>query len=200
MLMGYARVSTDDQNLHLQIDALQGTGVEEQHIYREKISGKNMDRPELENCLKALREGDTLVVWKLDRLGRSLPDLVKIVNDLSAKGIGFRSLKDGIDTGDHNALGKFLFNFFAVLAEFERDIIRERTKAGLQAARARGRKGGRQKALTPEKVKTMMRLYDAQDLPVRDICKLYGIGRTAFYRYRKTAQSGNVTQLSTGRK
>nr|WP_297500901.1 recombinase family protein [Ferrovum sp.] len=139
MRVGYARVSTQDQHPELQLDALVAAGCEQ--IFQEKASGKNKDRPELDTCLKVLRQGDTLVVWRLDRLGRSLRDLVEIVHTLEARGVCFQSLTESIDTT--NAGGKLVFHVFAALAEFERNLIRERTIAGLAAARARGRMGGR---------------------------------------------------------
>ncbi|HNC17705.1 MAG TPA: recombinase family protein [Accumulibacter sp.] len=139
----YARVSTDDQVLDLQLDALRGQGIEA--IYQEHASGKSRARPELDNCLKALRAGDTLVVWRLDRLGRNLADLVQIVGALEERGVGFESLTEQINT--HSPTGKLVFHLFASLAEFERNLIRERTQAGLKAARARGRHGGRPKKL-----------------------------------------------------
>ena len=137
--IGYARVSTDDRNLDLQKDALNKAGC--QVIYEEAASGKNSERPELDQCLKALRSGDTLVVWRLDCLGRSLRDLVQIVGDLEKREIAFESLMEKIETG--SAAGRLVFHVFAALAEFERNLIRERTRAGLAAARARGRKGGK---------------------------------------------------------
>ena len=139
MRIGYARVSTQDQRPELQLDALTAAGCEQ--IFQEKVSGKDKDRPELETCLKVLRTGDTLAVWRLDRLGRSLKDLVEIVHTLEARGVGFQSLTESIDTT--NAGGKLIFHVFAALAEFESNLIRERTVAGLAAARARGRMGGR---------------------------------------------------------
>lgn len=140
---GYARVSTDDQELHLQIDALTKAGCDQ--IFQEVVSSSKQ-RPQLEECLRAMRKGDTLTVWRLDRLGRSLIELVKIISDLQDKGITFSSLCEHIDTG--SATGKFTFQLFAALAEFERNIIKERTMAGLAAARARGRKGGRKPKIT----------------------------------------------------
>lgn len=134
--LGYARVSTDDQRLDLQRDALTRAGCVD--IYEEKVSGKSTDRPVLDYCLRALNEGDTLVVWRLDRLGRSLPDLVRIVGELERRSIGFESITERIETG--SATGKLTFHLFSALAEFERNLIRERTQAGLAAARARGRK------------------------------------------------------------
>jgi len=139
MRIGYARVSTQDQRSELQLDALAAAGCEQ--VFHEKMSGKDKDRPELETCLKVVRQGDTLIVWRLDRLGRSLKDLVEIVHELQDRGIGLQSLTENIDTT--NAGGKLIFHVFAALAEFERNLIRERTVAGLAAARARGRKGGR---------------------------------------------------------
>ena len=144
MNIGYARVSTADQNNSLQTDALEKAGCE--RIYQESYSGASRERPELSRCLDTLRKGDTLTVWRLDRLGRSLKDLVAIISDLEAKGVGFRSLTEAIDTT--TAGGKLVFHIFAALAEFERTLIQERTKAGLAAARARGRKGGRKPKMT----------------------------------------------------
>lgn len=144
MRIGYARVSTEEQNTSLQIDALANAECEQ--VFEEKISGKSKDRSELDVCLKVLCEGDTLVVWRLDRLGRSLEHLVQIVRDLESRKIGFQSLTESIDTT--NAGGKLVFHIFAALAEFERNLISERTKAGLKAARARGRKDGRKAKLT----------------------------------------------------
>ena len=144
MIIGYARVSTTDQNPQLQLDALADAGCEQ--VFQERMTGKFRDRPELALCLKSLRSGDTLNVWKLDRLARSLKDLVEIVHDLEQRKIGFRSLTEAIDTTSPG--GRLVFHIFGALAEFEHDLIRERTMAGLQAARARGRKGGRKPSLT----------------------------------------------------
>lgn len=150
MLIGYMRVSTADQSMDLQRDALVAAGVDERNLYTDKASGKRDDRPGLEGCLKALREGDTLVVWKLDRLGRSLRHLVATVQDLVERGIGFRVLTgQGANIDTATASGKLVFGIFAALAEFERELIVERTRAGLAAARARGRKGGRKPKLSP---------------------------------------------------
>ena len=151
--IGYARVSTDDQYLDLQNDALKKAGCDV--IYGEKASGNNTDRLELEQCRKALRAGDTLVVWQLERLGRSLPELVRIVTVLEQDGISFESLTEKIETT--NANGKLTFHIFAALAEIERNLIRERTHAGLTAARARGRKGGRKPALDEKKFEKLRR-------------------------------------------
>ena len=144
MRIGYARVSTQDQRPELQLDALAAAACEQ--LFHEKVSGTSRERPELDTCLKVLRKGDTLVVWRLDRLGRSLKDLVEVVHGLEESGIGFQSLTESIDTT--NAGGKLIFHIFAALAEFERNLIRERTVAGLVAARARGRKGGRKAKMT----------------------------------------------------
>lgn len=149
MHIGYARVSTTDQHLDLQTDALHAAGCE--RLYTDTVSGAKVDRPGLTAALDACRPGDTLVVWKLDRLGRSLPHLVETVRDLIARGVGFQSLQESIDTTTSG--GKLVFHIFASLAEFERDLIRERTNAGLSAARARGRKGGRPKGVDQKKQK-----------------------------------------------
>ena len=177
--IGYARVSTDDQHLDLQNDALKKAGCHV--IYEEKASGKNTDRPELEQCRKALRLGDTLVVWRLDRLGRSLPDLVRIVGELERDGIGFESLTEKIETG--SATGKLTFHIFAALAEFERNLIRERTHAGLASARARGRVGGRKPALSPQQVKEVQALMRDPSVNVTSVTKRYGVSRTTLYKF-----------------
>ncbi|EJL6704754.1 MULTISPECIES: recombinase family protein [Shewanella] len=176
--IGYARVSTDDQNLHLQRDALVAAGCE--IIYEDKASGKSTARPELDNCLKALRPGDTLVVWRLDRLGRSLGDLVKVVTNLiDERGVGFLSLHEQIET--NSASGKLIFHVFAALAEFERNLISERTKAGLDAARARGRKGGRKPKLAPKDIREIKVLLKDPSIPVSDVAKRFGVSRTTIY-------------------
>lgn len=150
-------------------------------IYEEAASGKNTTRPELEQCRKALRAGDTLVVWRLDRLGRSLPDLVQIVTDLEQRGIGFESLTEKIETG--SAAGKLIFHVFAALAEFERGLIRERTQAGLAAARARGRAGGRKPKLDEQRVREIKALLRDPDIQVSEVARRYGISRTTLYKY-----------------
>jgi DNA invertase Pin-like site-specific DNA recombinase len=176
--VGYARVSTDDQNLDLQRDALGQAGCSQ--IYEEQASGKNTDRPQLEACLKALRPGDTLVVWRLDRLGRSLPDLVRIITALEGRGIGFESLSEKIDTG--SATGRLFFHMFAALAEFERNLIRERTAAGLAAARARGRRGGRPQKLSQADRAMIVTLMSDRDAKPSEVARRFGIGRTTLYR------------------
>ena len=178
--IGYARVSTDDQNLDLQHDALRKAGIADDRLYSDTASGKDADRKELLDCLKALREGDTLVVWRLDRLGRSLPDLVRIVGELEQKGVSFESLTEKIETG--SAAGKLVFHVFAALAEFERNLIRERTRAGLVAARARGRAGGRKPKLSEAQIKEINQMVDAQKLPIGRIAELYGVSRTTIYK------------------
>jgi DNA invertase Pin-like site-specific DNA recombinase len=179
MKIGYARVSTDDQNLDLQRDALQQAGCSV--IYEETASGKNAARPELEQCRKALRPGDTLVVWRLDRLGRSLHDLVQIVSELEQKGIGFESITERIETT--SAAGKLVFHVFAALAEFERNLIRERTRAGLAAARARGRKGGRKPKLDNQQVREIRALLRDPEIKVSEVARRYGVSRTTLYKY-----------------
>lgn len=176
--VGYARVSTDEQDTALQRDALVKSGVNE--IYEEKASGKNTARPELAACLKSLRPGDTLVVWRLDRLGRSLTDLVRIVTELEQRGVGFESLTEKIDTG--SATGKLVFHMFAALAEFERNLIRERTQAGLAAARARGRVGGRKPKLSAADRSMLLALMNDRNAKPDEIAKRFGIGRATLYR------------------
>lgn len=177
--IGYARVSTGDQHLDLQRDALQQAGCHV--IYEEAASGKNAARLELEQCRKALRNGDTLVVWRLDRLGRSLPDLVRIVAELERLEIGFESLTEKIET--NSAAGKLVFHVFAALAEFERALIRERTHAGLAAARARGRSGGRKPKLGEKQVREIKALLRDPDILVADVARRYGVSRTTLYKY-----------------
>jgi len=182
-LYGYARVSTDDQNLSLQIDALTMQGIPKQHIFMDKVSGVKTERPGLSKCLDTLQSGDILVVWRLDRLGRSMRHLINLVEDLRTRGIGFRSINEGaIDTTC--ASGELIFNIFSALAQFERRLIQERTKAGLAAARARGRNGGRPKVTANEvRVVLTKKLHADKSLDIDDICKTLRISRSTLYRY-----------------
>ena len=179
MLIGYERVSTDDQNFALQHDALQAAGCTK--IFSDKISGAKADRPGLKKALDFARAGDTLIVWRLDRLGRSLKDLIALVEELETSKIGFRSLQESIDTTTSG--GKLIFHLFGSLAEFERNLIRERTQAGLQAARARGRKGGRRPKLTAQQIEIGRSLAADPKRSVTSICEHLGISRTTYYRY-----------------
>src|SRR6266403_5824897 len=178
MRIGYARVSTDDQTLDLQRDALKRAKCRQ--IYEEHASGKTAIRPELEACLKSLRKGDTLVVWRLDRLGRSLGDLISLTPELRSRSVDFESLAEKIETG--SSTGKLIFHVFASLAEFERNLIRERTLAGLKAARARGRNGGRPKKLNPKELKTIRTLLRSNEVPVQDIAAQFKVNRSTLYR------------------
>src|SRR6476659_1576231 len=182
-LVGYARVSTDDQNLALQIDSLSSLGINPLDIFTEKISGAKTDRPELNACLAKLQQGDTLVVWRLDRLGRSIHHLVELIGQLRNRGIGFRSVSDGlIDTTSPS--GELIFHIFSALAQFERRLIQERTKAGLASARARGRMGGRPSVdLDEAKVRAARRLHDDHTLSIEDICDTLNISPSTYYRY-----------------
>jgi DNA invertase Pin-like site-specific DNA recombinase len=181
MLIGYARVSTTDQTLALQQDALTKAGCE--RIFTDTASGAIAERKGLEEALSHLRTGDTLVVWKLDRLGRSLKDLIARITELQNRDIGFKSLTEQIDTTTSG--GKLIFHIFGALAEFERDIIKERTKAGLSAARARGKKGGRRPNLTPKDIALVRKLYEDKQTPVEDLCRMFKISRMTLWRYVK---------------
>lgn len=185
MLIGYARVSTADQKLDLQQDALTSAGCEQ--IFTDAASGAKSARPGLADALQACRPDDTLVVWKLDRLGRSLPHLVETVRELVARGVGFKSLQENIDTTTSG--GKLIFHIFASLAEFERDLIRERTNAGLTAARARGRKGGRPKGVDEKKRKAALALKADTRRSVREICEILSISRNTYYKYINLADN-----------
>jgi DNA invertase Pin-like site-specific DNA recombinase len=180
MKIGYARVSTEDQNLSLQRDALDAAGCE--RVFEEKESGAKANRPGLSEAIKYARPGDVLVVWRLDRLGRSLPDLVRIVGELEQAGIGFESLTEKIETA--TAAGRLVFHVFAALAEFERNVTRERTKAGLAAARARGRNGGRP-GLPSAKIAALLALAADKSKSPGEICKALDISRATFYKYVK---------------
>ncbi len=182
MNIGYARVSTGEQTLDLQLDALKAAGCGK--VFEETASGAKADRPVLAEALTYIRDGDTLVVWRLDRLGRSLGHLIETVAELAERGIGFKSLTEQIDTTTPG--GKLVFHVFGALAEFERDLIRERTHAGLAAARARGRTGGRPKALAdPKKLALARTLYDGGQADVATICATLGISRATLYRALK---------------
>jgi DNA invertase Pin-like site-specific DNA recombinase len=186
MLVGYARVSKADgsQSLDLQQDALREAGASSKHIYEDFASGKRDDRPGLDACLKALRAGDTLVVWKLDRLGRSLTHLVNLIDDLQKRKIGLKVLTgQGASIDTTTASGKLVFGIFAALSEFERELISERTKAGLAAARARGRRGGRRHTMTAAKVHLAAAAMGKSDTVVSDLCHELGITRQTLYRY-----------------
>jgi DNA invertase Pin-like site-specific DNA recombinase len=177
MIVGYARVSTQDQNLQMQIDALEKHGCIE--IFEEKISGTKRDRPALTEMLKMLREGDRVVVYKLDRISRSTKHLIELADYFEEKGVEFVSIQDNIDTS--TAMGRFFFRMMASIAEMERDIISERTRAGLSSARARGRKGGRPTA--PEKaVKTALKMYHSKEYSISEIVKATGISQATLYR------------------
>ena len=179
MNIGYARVSTLDQNLDLQIDAL--NKAECSKIFKEKITGTKLERPQLQEAIQYARPGDVIVVWKLDRLGRSLKHLLSIVGDLEKRGIGLRSLHENIDTT--TSTGKLVFHIFASLTEFEKDIIRERTNAGLEAARSRGRKGGRPPLLSQKQQDMLQKLYASNNTPISEIASLLGISRKSVYNY-----------------
>lgn len=185
MKIGYARVSTKEQSLNLQEDALIKAGCEK--IYSEKITGTTTSRPQLDEMLSHLRKGDIIIVWKLDRLGRSLRDLVKIISNLKKQGVFFQSLQDNIDTT--TPTGKLTFHLFAALAEFERDIISTRTKAGLDAARARGKVGGRPKGLSKraqDKARLAESLYKEKVRSVSEICDHLDISKPTLYRYLRS--------------
>lgn len=177
-LIGYSRVSTLDQHLDLQLSALNGIGCA--RIFEEKASGTRTDRPELANALDYVREGDTLVVWRLDRLGRSLKHLIEVVTALDERGVGFRSVHEGIDTT--TSTGRLVFHIFGALAEFERELIIDRTKAGLAAAAERGSKPGRKPSLSGDQVKVVRQMHATGDYTVAAIAKVVGVGRATVYR------------------
>jgi DNA invertase Pin-like site-specific DNA recombinase len=179
VFIGYVRVSTLEQNASLQIDALQQAGCE--RIFQDKVSGAKTERPGLHEAIDFLRDGDSLVVWRLDRLGRSLKHLLETVAHLEERGIGFRSLQEAIDTTTSG--GRLIFHIFGALAEFERNLIRERTIAGLRAARARGRIGGRPKALDAKKTELAHRLYKEKQHTIMEICQILGISKPTLYAY-----------------
>lgn len=175
--IGYARVSTHEQNLDLQIDALKKAGCDV--IYQEKTTGTRI-KPELEQCLKALRQGDVLVVWRLDRLSRNVSELLTTISGLAADKVGFESLNEKIDTT--SATGNLIFQVFAALAEFERNVISERTKAGLRAARSRGKVGGRPPKLNSKQVKEIRHMIKNPDIPITQIAERYSVSRATIYK------------------
>ncbi len=179
MKIGYSRVSTDDQSLDLQKDALKKADCEK--FFDDRISGSKSKRPGLDTLLEFARPSDTLVVWRLDRLGRSMKDLIALVTILEGKGIQLNSLTESIDTSTSS--GKLFFHIFGAIAEFEKNLIVERTQAGLAAARARGRSGGRPKALDKSKRELTVKLYDEKDKTIKEICNLMGISKPTLYKY-----------------
>jgi len=186
MKIGYVRVSkADGSQVHdLQLDAMTAEGITKKNIYADSISGGRDERPGLDACLKALRSGDVLVVWKLDRLGRSLRHLVNTVEDLAARGVGFKVLTgQGADIDTTTAAGKLVFGIFAAMAEFERDLIRERTMAGLASARARGRVGGRRHGLTKAQVRTAQAAIGKPETVVSELAAELGVSKSTLYRY-----------------
>ena len=184
MLIGYARVSTHEQTLTLQQDALHKAGCNK--IFTDTASGAKTERKGLDEALAYVRKGDTLVVWRLDRLGRSLPHLIATMTDLEERGIGFQSLTENIDTTTSG--GKLIFHIFGALAEFERNLIRERTNAGLMAARQRGRIGGRPKSLTPRQRSIARSLYNDPNNSIAEICRTLKISKVTLYRYIKSGE------------
>lgn len=180
MIFGYARVSTEDQSLNMQLDAFKNYGVDE--VFEEKITGTKKERPQLDRMLDKLRKGDKVVVYKLDRISRSTKHLIELTELFESKGVEFVSIQDKIDTS--TAMGRFFFRTMASIAELERDIISERTKAGLEAARARGRKGGR-KATSKSKVEQALTLYDSKKYTVPEITEMTGVSKTTLYKYIK---------------
>ncbi len=182
-LIGYARVSSGGQELQLQLDALQKAGCSKKNVYTDKVCGAKSARPGLDQCLLELKPGDTLVVWRIDRLGRSVRHLIDVVEDLRQRGVGFKSLCDGaIDTT--TASGELIFHIFTALAQFERKLIQERTNAGLSAARARGRLGGRPPmSMADPRIQTAKKLHADKSMVIGDICKTLQISRPTLYRW-----------------
>ncbi len=186
MFIGYARVSQEDQNLDLQEDALIKAGCEK--IFTDIITGRSVLRPGLEKMMEMLREGDMLIVWRLDRLGRSLSHLIELVSQLQERKIGFVSLTESIDTT--TPAGKLIFHIFGALAEFERNLCRERTLAGLASARARGRLGGRPPALNTKQQQVAVQLYQQKKHTIKEICRIMGISKPTLYSYVKASKKG----------
>ena len=181
MKIGYCRVSTDGQDLSLQQDALKAAGAEK--IYCDKVSGAKFERQGLKPMTDNLMQGDCVLVWRLDRLGRSLKDLIELISDFERQGVDFVSLHEKIDTS--SSTGKLVFHIFCALSEFERNLISDRTKAGLQAARARGRVGGRPSKLNPKQIESLVSMYNGRQIEIRDICNQFGISRATLYTYIK---------------
>jgi DNA invertase Pin-like site-specific DNA recombinase len=192
MKIGYIRTSKKDQNPELQRRDLEAFGCE--RIFEEQISSRKEERPQLRAALDYCREGDALVVWKLDRLGRSLGELIHLVNELQDRGVEFVSLRESLDTTTPG--GKLVFHVFASVAEFERDLIRERTVAGLEAARARGRKGGRKRAMDEKKVALASKMLKNREIPVSEVCEAVGVSRATLYRYLKPDGSPREREAS----
>ena len=184
-MIGYARVSTEDQDTEAQVPDLRKAGC--RRIYQEKVSGASPDRPELVKCLERLDKGDTLVVWRLDRLGRSIRDLLRIVDQLDKSGVHFVCLKEKFDTS--TAAGRLIFHFFAALAQFERELVRERTMAGLSAARARGRLGGRSRLLTPQQAKVIKTMWDSHDHTRQEIATQFKVSISTIVRVLRASST-----------
>lgn len=191
MKFGYCRVSTQEQNLNLQTDAMKAQGVEESNIYCDKITGTTKDRPQFIRLLSMLRKDDTLIVYSLSRAGRSLKNLIELIEQLKAKGVNFVSLKEQIDTT--TAAGNLIFGIFAALSQFERDQTSERVKSGLDSARARGRVGGRP-FKDKDKVSVALRMYDAKTYSIKEITEQTGIGKTTLFRYIKERATQEASQ------
>jgi DNA invertase Pin-like site-specific DNA recombinase len=197
MRIGYARVSTVDQNLELQHDALARAGCVQ--VYEEKASGKSKaGRPELANMMRALRKGDTLIVWRLDRLGRSLVDLVQLVDELAVRGVAFESLSEKIDTS--TAQGRMFFGFIAAMAQYQRDVISENTKAGLEASKARGRSGGRPAKLDDKAIAEILVLRASPDISMASIAKRYGVSKPTLYNALERAKKKEADKAKPARK
>ncbi len=191
MKIGYIRVSRDKQTTALQEDAMQAEQVE--RIFTDKLSGKRFDRPEFLRMLDVARAGDVIVVWRLDRLGRSLKQLIETLMELNERGIELKSLRESIDTSTPS--GKLMFHLIGAMAEFEHDIIRERTTAGLEAARARGHLGGRPSKLTKEQVALVQHMFGDITVPINVICKTFGISRSTLYKYVDVSRRPKVREV-----
>ena len=194
MLLGYARVSTDEQTTRLQLDALEAAGCE--RTFSECASGASAERPVLAEVLSHARKGDTVVVWRLDRLGRSLPHLIDTVQKLETAGVALKSLTEGIDTTTPN--GRLIFHLFGALAQFERELTRERTVAGLAAARARGRKGGRPPKLSAEKLRVAQRLLKDPESTVSEVARTLGVHRSTLHKALQGAVSRTMNGVGRG--